>query len=140
MDTMKIVTQEPVKLVMKKDVLIAQVQPNVLNVTQPFHITYFQEIVMKSVHLELLLMTKTVLIVVILVKNVMDQIQTIVTFVKLNTSTETHVSTHALMENGQIQTPRLVTTVMKPVKLVQLVVKPIVKLVTPLMTYGREKI
>lgn len=67
MDTMKIVTQEPVKLVMKMDVLIAHLEPNVLNVTQPVHGTYFQEIVTTPVHPELMLMTKSVALVMILV-------------------------------------------------------------------------
>lgn len=83
-------TQEPVKFVPKMDVLIVHLAPNVLNVIH-HHITYFQEIVMKPVHLDIIQLMDYVMHVTMLVQNVMDQIQIIVTLVNINTITETHV-------------------------------------------------
>jgi len=120
---------------MKMDVLIVHLQQNVLNVTA-HHGSYFQEIVMKSVQAKLMLMMEPVKNVTMNVLNVMEEKKKTVSIVLMHSSTETHVSTHALMENGPIPTLGLVITVMKPVKLVQVENTTIVKLVTPLMTYG----
>jgi hypothetical protein len=99
---------------MKMDVLIVHLQANVLNVI-PHHGIYFQEIVMKSVQLELMLMMEVARLVILIVLNVTEEKQIIVILVQLNTITETHVSTHVLMENMQTHQPYPVITVMKPV-------------------------
>lgn len=65
--------QELVYHVPNLDVLLVQVQPNVPSART--HIYYFQEIVMKSVQLELMLMTKTVKLVMMNVMNVMEENQ-----------------------------------------------------------------
>lgn len=82
-------TQEPVKLVTKMDVLIVHLVPNVLNVEQTG--IYFQEIVMKPVHLDIIQLMDYVMHVTMLAQNVMDQMQIIVTLVNMHTITETHV-------------------------------------------------
>lgn len=59
-------TQEPVQFVTKMDVLIVHLVPNVLNVSH-HHITYFQEIVMKPVHLDIIQLMDYVMHVTMLV-------------------------------------------------------------------------
>lgn len=129
------IPQELAKHVTKKDVLNVHLVPNVLNVTH-LHISYYLEIVMKSVQVEHMLMMDLVNLVMTFVMNVTEENPTIVTLVNTNTITETHVLNHVLMENGPTQLQRLVITVMTPVKLVQPEEQQIVHLVTQPMTYG----
>lgn len=129
------IPQEPVKHVTKMDVLIVHLQQNVLNVTA-HHGSYFQEIVMKSAQAVLMPMMELVMNVTMNVMNVMQEKKKTVLLVRIHSSGDTNVSTHAMMENGPIPPAGLVITVMKPVKLVQVEVTTNVKLVTKLMTYG----
>lgn len=96
------ILQEHVNHVTKKDVLNVHLVPNVLNVNL-HHIGYYQEIVMKSVQVEHLLMMEVVILVMTFVLNVTEENHTNVTLVNINTITETHVSNHVMMENGPTQ-------------------------------------
>lgn len=129
------IPQEPVKHVMKMDVLIVHLQQNVLNVTV-HHGSYFQEIVMKSVQAELMPMMELVMNVMMNVMNAMQEKKMTVSLAIIHSSGETNVSTHAQMENGLIPAAGLVITVMKHVKLVQAEVTTNVKLVMKQITYG----
>lgn len=96
------IIQEHVNHVTKKDVLNVHLVPNVLNVNL-HHIGYYQEIVMKSVQVEHLLMMEVVILVMTFVLNVTEENHTNVTLVNINTITETHVSNLVMMENGPTQ-------------------------------------